>query len=78
MEKQAAGLSSYYKRELAKYDRRLHNTQREDTGLLVRLCQFFGELEALVWGPGEMPPRTYTSWFKTSQSAGLQGSRPAG
>ena len=51
MEKRAAGLASYYKRELAKYDRRFHNTQREETGPLVRLHQTFGKLEALVVGP---------------------------
>ena len=48
MDKRAAGLASYYKRELAKYDRRFHNTQGEETGPLVRLLQSFGKLEALV------------------------------
>ena len=51
MDKRAAGLASYYKRELAKYDRRFHNTQGEETGPLVRLLQSFGKLEALVVGP---------------------------
>ena len=51
VDKRAAGLASYYKRELAKYDRRFHNTQGEETGPLVRLLQSFRKLEALVVGP---------------------------
>ena len=51
VEKRAATLAPYYKRELAKYDRRFHNTNRGETGPLVTLLQSFGKLEALVVGP---------------------------
>ena len=51
VERRAAGLAGYYKRELAKYDRRFYGTTGEQAGPLVSLLQSYGKLEALVVGP---------------------------
>ena len=51
VERRARTLAPYYKRELAKYDRRFHGTAAGETGPLVNLLQTFGKLEALVVGP---------------------------
>ena len=51
VERRAATLAPYYRRELAKYDRRFHNTREGDVGPLVSLLQSFGKLEGLVVGP---------------------------
>lgn len=51
VERRAAGLAGYYRRELAKYDRRFYGTTGEQVGPLVSLLQSYGKLEALVVGP---------------------------
>ena len=51
VERRAATLAPHYRRELAKYDRRFHNTREGDVGPLVSLLQSFGKLEGLVVGP---------------------------
>ena len=57
MERRAATLAPHYRRELAKYDRRFHNTREGEVGplSLVTLLLSFGKLEGLVvspWGNG--------------------------
>ena len=51
VERRAATLAPHYRRELAKYDRRFHNTREGDVGPLVSLLLSFGKLEGLVVGP---------------------------
>ena len=53
VERRAATLAPHYRRELAKYDRRFHNTREGEVGplSLVTLLLSFGKLEGLVVGP---------------------------
>ena len=51
MDRRAATLEGYYRRVLAKYDSRLHNTEPGEIGPLVSLFESFGKLETLVVGP---------------------------
>ena len=51
MDRRASTLAPHYRRELAKYDRRFHNTREGEVGPLVSLLLTFGKLEALVVGP---------------------------
>ena len=51
VERRAATLAGYYRRGLAKYDRKYHGTADGETGPLVRLLESYGKLEALVVGP---------------------------
>ena len=51
VERRAATLPGYYRRELAKYDRRFHGTVGGEAGPLVQLLQSYGKLEGLVVGP---------------------------
>ena len=51
VDKRAATLEGYYRRELAKYDTRFHGTEGRETGPLVTLLQSYGKLEGLVVGP---------------------------
>ena len=51
VDKRAATLERYYRRELAKYDARFHGTTGRETGPLVTLLESFGKLEGLVVGP---------------------------
>ena len=54
VEKRSATLAPHYKRELAKYDRRFHYTNRGETGPLVTLLQSFGTLDTGGLGGGAL------------------------
>ena len=75
VDKRAATLQGYYRRELAKYDTRFHGTTGRETGPLVTLLESFGKLEGLVIGPWATAPMTCTAWCGPWRSAGWRPGR---
>ena len=51
VERRAATLPGYYRRELRKYDVQYHETGAGETGPLVTLLKSYGRLQTLVVGP---------------------------
>ena len=83
VDRRAATLASYYRRELAKYDRQFHGTVGEEKGPLVTRLESFGKLEGLVVGPWGNGSKDLHSLVRTlaetkvaarSRARGWQGS----